>query len=70
MNYNLLKAKIVERGLKVEDFDSKLKESNDTITDTFTVTSFRDQEAISVQVVGDGAGANAEVNCTVKTTSP
>ena len=59
-----------ECGLKVEDFDSKLKESNDTITDTFTVTSFRDQEAISVQVVGDGAGANAEVNCTVKTTSP
>ena len=59
-----------ECGLKVEDFDSKLKESNDTITDTFTVTSFRDQEAISVQVVGDGAGANTEVNCTVKTTSP
>jgi len=59
-----------ECGLKVEDFDSKLKESNDTITDTFTVTSFRHQEAISVQVVGDGAGANAEVNCTVKTTSP
>ena len=59
-----------ECGLKVEDFDSKLKESNDTITDTFTVTSFRDQEAISVEVVGDGAGANAEVNCTVKTASP
>ena len=59
-----------ECGLKVEDFDSKLKESNHTITDTFTVTSFRDQEAISVQVVGDGAGANAEVNCTVKTASP
>ena len=59
-----------ECGLKVEDFDSKLKESNHTITDTFTVTSFRDQEAISVQVLGDGAGANAEVNCTVKTTSP
>ena len=59
-----------ECGLKVEDFDSKLKESNDTITDTFTVTSFRDQEAISVQVLGDGAGANAEVNCTVKTASP
>ena len=59
-----------ECGLKVEDFDSKLKESNDTITDTFTVTSFRDQEAISVEVVADGAGANAEVNCTVKTASP
>jgi len=59
-----------ECGLKVEDFDSKLKESKNFITDTFTVTSFRDQEAISVQVLGDGAGANAEVNCTVKTTSP
>ena len=59
-----------ECGLKVEDFDSKLKESKNFITDTFTVTSFRDQEAISVQVVGDGAGANAEVNCTVKTVSP
>ena len=59
-----------ECGLKVEDFDSKLKESKNFITDTFTVTSFRDQEAISVQVLGDGAGANAEVNCTVKTASP
>ena len=59
-----------ECGLKVEDFDSKLKESNDTITDTFTVTSFRPHTAISVEVVADGAGANAEVNCTVKTASP
>ena len=59
-----------ECGLKVEDFDSKLKESKNFITDTFTVTSFRPHTAISVEVVGDGAGANAEVNCTVKTTSP
>ena len=59
-----------ECGLKVEDFDSKLKESKNFITDTFTVTSFRPHTAISVEVVGDGAGANAEVNCTVKTASP
>ena len=59
-----------ECGLKVEDFDSKLKESKNFITDTFTVTSFRPHTAISVEVVADGAGANAEVNCTVKTASP
>ena len=37
MNYNLLKAKIVERGLKVEDFIDKMDEN---INGTFTKTVY------------------------------
>lgn len=38
MNYNLLKAKIIERGLKVEDFIDKM---NENINGTFTKTVYR-----------------------------
>lgn len=54
MNYNLLKAKIVERGLKVEDFIDKMDEN---INGAFTKTvyhsrmngtvSFRREEIIA-----------------------
>jgi hypothetical protein len=37
MNYNLLKAKIVERGLKVEDFIDKMDEN---INGAFTKTVY------------------------------
>nr|DAM49638.1 MAG TPA: Protein of unknown function (DUF739) [Caudoviricetes sp.] len=60
MNYNLLKAKIVERGLKVEDF---IDEMNENINGTFTKTvyhsrmagkvSFRREEIVACKKILD-----------------